>query len=54
MEASVIVNYLGVDRMINEGLGGGILLYDYDEKKLDPVVFKNDEEEQEQRGDDNV
>ncbi|WP_373894849.1 hypothetical protein ACUL41_16775 [Virgibacillus natechei] len=26
----------GVDEMINEGLGGGFIIYDYDKRKLEP------------------
>ncbi|GAB3057205.1 hypothetical protein [Virgibacillus ainsalahensis] len=28
--------YIGVDRMINEGLGAGFIYYDNDKKKLEP------------------
>jgi len=28
-------NYQAIDRMINEGLGGGLILYDYDPRKLE-------------------
>lgn len=26
--------YIDIDRMINEGLGGGFILYEYDKEKL--------------------
>jgi hypothetical protein len=35
-----------VDRMINEGLGAGFIIYEYDLEKYKPVRSpKNDEEE---------
>jgi len=30
--------YYGVDQMINEGLGGGFIIYEYDRKKLEPKI----------------
>jgi len=30
--------YDGVDQMINEGLGGGFIIYEYDKNKLEPIV----------------
>ncbi|UJL46693.1 hypothetical protein KFZ58_01670 [Virgibacillus sp. NKC19-16] len=30
----------GVDEMINEGLGGGLIIYEYDKDKLEPKQMK--------------
>lgn len=35
----------GVDEMINEGLGGGFIIYEYDKRKLEPTeinaIYRN-------------
>jgi len=37
--------YSGVDQMINEGLGGGFILYEYDRKKLEAKVLEANDQE---------
>lgn len=45
--------YSDIDRMINEGLGGGFIIYEYDKKRLEPKVkeIDNMKERNEERGD---
>jgi hypothetical protein len=36
-----------VDRMINEGLGAGFIIYDYDFEKYKPLTVQRNEENEE-------